>query len=78
MTTVLLEKRQIILPSKVCKQMHLEAGQDFEITIEDEDTITLHRVTNPPNHGLIDHLLACPSPFKVPPRAKDTTRPIAL
>jgi hypothetical protein len=30
----------------------------------------------PPNHGLIDLLLACPYPFEIPPRQKGFTRPI--
>jgi len=30
------------------------------------------------DQGLIDHLLACPYPFEIPPRAKDATRPISL
>jgi hypothetical protein len=27
---------------------------------------------------LVDHLLACPYPFEIPPRAKDSTRSPAL
>lgn len=78
MTTVLSQKGQIVLPSAVREQMNLEPGQDFEVLIDDEDTITLRRINRPPNHGLVDHLLACPHPFEIPARAKDSTRPIAL
>lgn len=78
MTTVLSQKGQIVLPSSIREQMQLEAGQDFEVFIDDEDTITLRRINRPPNHGLVDHLLACPYPFEIPPRAKDTTTPISL
>jgi AbrB family looped-hinge helix DNA binding protein len=78
MTTVLSQKGQIVLPSSVREQMHLEPGQDFEVFIEDEDTITLRRISRRPNQGLIDHLLACPYPLEVPRRAKDSTRPISL
>ncbi len=78
MTTVLSQKGQIVLPSAVREQMHLEAGQDFEVFIDDEDTITLRRINRPPNRGLVDHLLACPYPFEIPPRDKDSTRPISL
>ena len=60
MTTVISKKGQIVLPSSVREQMHLEPGQDFEVFIEDEDTITLRRISRRPNQGLIDHLLACP------------------
>ena len=78
MTTVLSQKGQIVLPSAVREQMHLEPGQDFEVLIDDEDTITLRRINRPPNRGLVDHLLACPYPFEIPPRAKDSTSPPSL
>lgn len=78
MTTVLSKKGQIVLPSELREQLHLEAGQDFEVFVDDEDSIVLRRVSRPPNHGLVDHLLVSPYPFEVPPRAKDSTRPISL
>ena len=78
MTTVLSKKGQIVLPSSVREQMHLKPGQYFEVFIDDEDTITLRRISHPPNHGLVDHLLACPFPFEVPPRAKDYPRTLDL
>lgn len=78
MTTVLSQKGQIVLPSAVREQMHLEPGQDFEVFIDDEDTITLRRINRPPNHGLVDHLLACPYPFDISPRAKDATSSLSL
>jgi AbrB family looped-hinge helix DNA binding protein len=78
MTTVLSQKGQIVLPSAVREQMHLEPGQDFEVFIDDEDTITLRRISRPPNRGLVDHLLACPFPLESPPRAKDFSKHISL
>lgn len=78
MTTVLSQKGQIVLPSAVREQLHLEPGQDFEVFINDEDTITLRRINHPPNHGLVDHLFACPFSFEISPRAKETTRPLSL
>lgn len=78
MTTVLSQKGQIVLPSAVRQQMRLEPGQDFEVFIDDEDTITLRRINRPPNGGLVDHLLACPYPFEVPSRPRDSTTAISL
>jgi AbrB family looped-hinge helix DNA binding protein len=78
MTTVLSKKGQIVLPSAVRERLHLEPGQDFEVFVDDDDTILLRRISRRPNEGLIDHLLACPYPFEIPPRAKDSTLPISL
>ncbi len=78
MTTVLSQKGQIVLPSAVREQMHLEPGQDFEVLIDDEDTILLRRVARPPNRGLIDLLQSCPYPFELPPRSQDLPRSIEL
>jgi AbrB family looped-hinge helix DNA binding protein len=78
MTTVLSQKGQIVLPSRVRERLHLEAGQDFEVLIEDEDTILLRRISRRPNQGLVDHLLSCPFPFEVPLRSKDPVRPVSL
>lgn len=78
MNAVLSEDGHITLPAPLRRRLHLAAGQDFEIILEDDDTISLRRITRPPNDGLIDHLLACPAPFEVPPRAADTTAPLHL
>jgi len=48
--------------------MNLHAGDDFEFSIKDEDTITLRRITRPANHGLVDLLPACPATFEIPAR----------
>lgn len=78
MTTVLSQKGQIVLPVPIRQQLHLEAGDDFEVAIEDEDTITLRRISHPANRGLVDLLLACPSEFEIPPRESDAAKPLAL
>jgi AbrB family looped-hinge helix DNA binding protein len=78
MTTVLSQEGQVVLPGEVRQQMHLHAGDDFEVFVEDEDTITLRRVSQPVNHGLIDLLLGCPAPFEIPPRDRDDSEPLAL
>lgn len=65
MTTVLSKKGQIVLPSAVREQLHLEPGQDFEVFVDDDDTIVLRRISRRPNEGLIDLLQACPYPFEL-------------
>ncbi len=78
MTTVLSQKGQLVLPGPVREQLKLSPGDDFEVMIEDEDTICLRRVTRPANRGLVDLLLACPGNFTVPPRERDDSRPLSL
>ncbi|EDY18077.1 transcriptional regulator/antitoxin, MazE [Chthoniobacter flavus Ellin428] len=78
MTTVLSQEGQIVLPGSVREKLHLVPGDDFEVTIEDEETITLRRVAHPANRGLVDLLLACPAPLKIPKRETDDTKPIEL
>lgn len=75
MTTVLSQKGQIVLPGAIREQLHLQAGDDFEVTVEDEDTITLRRISQPANRGLVDLLLACPASFEIPAREKDDSKP---
>ena len=78
MTTVLSQKGQVVLPGPVRAKMHLHAGDDFEVSIEDEDTITLRRITQPVNRGLVDLLLACPATFEIPARDADDREPPSL
>ena len=78
MTTVLSQKGQVVLPGPVRAKMHLHAGDDFEVSIEDEDTITLRRITQPANRGLVDLLLACPAKFEIPARDADDREPPSL
>jgi AbrB family looped-hinge helix DNA binding protein len=78
MTTVLSKKGQLVLPVPVRQQLNLSPGDDFEVVIEDEDTITLRRISQPANRGLVDLLLACPLPFDIPARETDDTNPPEL
>lgn len=78
MTTMLSQKGEIVLPAPLREQLHLVPGDDFEVAAEDEETITLRRISAPANRGLVDLLLARPAPFEVPPRERDDTRPPAL
>ena len=78
MTTALSQKGQIVLPVPIRQKLHLSAGDDFEVAIEDDDTITLRRISQPANRGLVDLLLACPAPFEIPARDTDDSEPPAL
>jgi AbrB family looped-hinge helix DNA binding protein len=78
MTTVLSKKGQIVLPAEVRAQLGLAAGDDFEVLVEDDQTIVLRRISTPPNKGLVDLLSACPHSFDVPPRDRDESPAVAL
>ena len=78
MTTMLSQEGEIVLPAPLREQLHLVPGDDFEVAVEDEETITLRRISTPANRGVVDLLLARPAPFEVPPRERDDTQPPAL
>jgi AbrB family looped-hinge helix DNA binding protein len=75
---VLSKKGQLTLPSCVRRQLKLAPGDHFEVTVEDEHTITLRCVSHPPNRGLVDLLLACPSPLAIQEQDADDSPPLAL
>lgn len=77
MTTVLSKKGQLVLPASVRDRLQLLPSDDFEIFIEDDDTILLRRVSRPPNSGLVDLLLSAPEELNLPDRCRDTS-PIPL
>lgn len=78
MTAILSQKGQIVLPMPIRQELDLSPGDDFEIFIEEENTITLRRVSRPPNSGLADLLFACPAPFEIAKRERDASKPFHL
>ena len=78
MTTILSQKGQIVLPVPIRQKLALSPGDDFEVSVEEENTIILRRVSRPANHGLVDLLFACPAPFEIPERECDSSKPIEL
>ena len=76
MTATLSQRGRIVLPMPIRQKLHLAAGDDFEVAIEYEDTITLRRISHPANRGLVDLLLACPSPFEMSGREADESAPL--
>lgn len=78
MNAVLSPEGQVALPADVRNQLHLVAGDDFEVAIEGEDTITLRRVSKPANRGLVELLLGCPSAFDLLSRESDDSASLRL
>ena len=78
MTTVLSQKGQLVLPATIRQALHLLPRDDFEVVVEDEDTLTLRRISCPANWGLVDLLVNCPSDFEVPVREADDSESLAL
>jgi AbrB family looped-hinge helix DNA binding protein len=78
MTTILSQKGQIVLPVPIRQELRLSPGDDFEVFIEEENTISLRRISRPANSGLVDLLFACPAPFEIPERERDSSRPLEL
>ncbi len=76
MTTILSRKGQIVLPAAIRERLDLRPGDDFEILVEDDGVISLRRISQPPNFGLVDHLLDCPGPLELPERRRDLPRNI--
>ena len=64
MPSVLSQKCQVALPTTVRKELRLSAGCEFEVSIEDDHTITLRRISQPANRGLVDLLLNCQASFE--------------
>ena len=78
MTTVLSAKGQIVLPALIRKRLQLKSGEDFEVGVENGDTIVLRRISTPANFGLVKMLCAAPFSFNVPARDKDDTSALRL
>jgi len=74
MTTVLSKKGQVVLPAAIRERLALNPGDDFEIFVDDDDSIILKRITTPPNAGLVDHLLSAPGELEIPKRSLDLPR----
>ena len=78
MTTVLSGKGQIVLPANVRTKLKLKPGDDFEVTVDDDESIRLRRISRPPNAGLVTHLFSCPHSFAIPRRKRDLPRKVDL
>ena len=73
MTTTVSSKGQIVLPAAMRREDDVQAGQEFEIVRIERGEYRLVRREPPPNHGLVDWLLACPAKgFFVPVVSEST------
>jgi len=60
MKTTVSSKGQIVLPAALRLQDQIEAGEEFEVERLDRGEYRLVRLTQWPNEGVVDWLLACP------------------
>ena len=73
MKTTLSTKGQFVLPAELRNQDAIEPGQEFEIERIDHGKYQLTLLSPPPNHGLVDWLLACPEKgFFIPVDSEST------
>jgi len=73
MKTVISMKGQIVLPAEICRQDHVEPGQEFELERVDRGEYRLVRTSPPKNQGLLDWLLSCPEKGFFVPIASEST-----
>lgn len=73
MKTTVSTKGQIVLPAQMRSQDGIEPGQEFEIERIDRGEYRLVRRNPPPNDGVVDWLLTCPTKgFFVPIDSEST------
>jgi AbrB family looped-hinge helix DNA binding protein len=73
MTTCISSKGQIVLPAEIRRQDDIEPGQAFAIERVDRGEYRLTRLAEPPNRGLVDWLLGCPSKGYFTPVPSEST-----
>jgi AbrB family looped-hinge helix DNA binding protein len=61
-TTNVGQRGQVVLPKAIRTSRQIEPGDDFEVTVDEDDfdLILLRRIRPSANAGLVKHLLACP------------------
>jgi AbrB family looped-hinge helix DNA binding protein len=78
MTAVLSPSGDLLIPKAVREQIQLEAGDDFDVMVEDDDTIVLRRTSAESEPGWLEVLMACPGPLEIPEREKEDSPPLEL
>lgn len=69
MTTVLAQKGQIVIPKSIRDELNLEAGDDFEIYVQDGEII-VRPLAKARDQGLMNVLLNSPGQLDIPDREK--------
>ncbi len=67
MTSVMAQKGQIVIPKAIRDELDLEAGDDFEIYVQDGEII-FRPLSKKRNHGLMSILLNPPGELELPQR----------
>ena len=82
MTTNIGQRGQLVIPQAIRKSRKIEPGDDFEVTLDEDDfdLILLRRIRPGANAGLIEHLASCPykGPLVVPSRNRESMRSLRL
>ncbi len=78
MTAVLSSSGDLPIPKSVRDQLQLQAGDDFDVMVEDDDTIVIRRAAHESEKGWLELLLACPGPLEIPEREKEDSPPLEL
>jgi AbrB family looped-hinge helix DNA binding protein len=73
MVTRMSSKGQVVLPAELRRRDQIAPGQEFDVERVGAGDYRLVRRDPPPNHGLVDWLLACPEKgFFVPVPSEST------
>ncbi len=73
MKTRVSSKGQIVLPAEIRSVDRIEPGDEFDVERLEAGKYRLIRVTDRPNKGVVDWLLACPHKgFFVPIESEST------
>ena len=73
MKTSISSKGQIVLPAEFRRQDGIEPGEEFDVERIERGQYRLVRLAPPPNHGLVDWLLACPEKGFFTPLESEST-----
>lgn len=71
MTATLSPTGELLVPEELRTQLHLAPGDDFDVLVDDDNTITFRRIPPGEEKGWLEWFRACPGPLELPERDKD-------